>query len=381
MEPLPGAAAELVAQLVEIESVNPKLVPGAPGEGEIARFVAGWLERAGLRVVVEDVEPGRPNVVAVAPGRGGGRSLLLCAHTDTVGTTGMERPLEARIEDGRLYGRGALDMKAGLAAAMLAGRGAVERPLAGDVIVAAVIDEEYASTGADALVAAHKADAAIVTEPTGLDVCVAHKGFVWLEVVVHGRAAHGSLPERGIDAVAKMGHVLVALEELDRSLRAAPSHPLLGSGSLHASLIEGGQGLSSYPERCRLLAERRTVPGETPEEVEAQLRGLLARIAAREPGFRAEVRAFLSRPPFEVAPDAEIVAAVRAAGSAVLGREPALVGNPAWMDSAVLAAAGIPTVILGPGGEGAHAAVEWVELADVERCAEMLLAAAKRFCG
>jgi acetylornithine deacetylase len=356
-------------------------VPGAAGEGEIARYVAGWLERAGLDVSLEEVTPGRPNVVGVARGTGGGRSLLLCAHMDTVGTAGMERPFEARIEGGRLYGRGAFDMKAGLAAAMLAGAAARQRPLAGDVVVAAVVDEEYASAGADALVSGWSADAAIVTEPTGLDICVAHKGFVWLELVVHGRAAHGSMPELGVDAVAKMGHVLVGLERLDQALRAAPSHRLLKSGSLHASLIEGGQELSSYPERCRLLVERRTIPGEAPELVEAQLRALLEEIAGRDAAFRADVRTFLSRPPFEIGADHEIVAAACAAGLEVLGREPAIVGHTAWMDSAVLSVAGIPTVIFGPGGDGAHAAVEWVELADIDRCVEMLLATAQRFCG
>jgi acetylornithine deacetylase len=376
----PTAPTELLARLVEIDSVNARLVAGGGGEAEIGRFVAEWLARAGLDVSVEEAAPGQANVIGVARGSGGGRTLLLCAHTDTVGVAGMERPFEPRIENGRLYGRGAFDMKAGLAAAMLTGAAAAERSLAGDVIVAAVADEEYASAGADALVARYTADAAIVTEPTGLDICVAHKGFVWLEVEVLGHAAHGSMPKLGVDAIAKMGHVLVGLEQLDGSLRANPTHPLLGSGSLHASLIQGGQELSSYPERCVLGVERRSVPGETQEVVEGQIRRLLDDLAARDPAFRGEVRLMFGRPAFEVDPAEEVVVVVREAAMSVLGREPALIGHTAWMDSAVLGAAGIPTVIFGPGGAGAHATVEWVELADLDRCVDVLVATAERFC-
>lgn len=374
------ALVDLLSRLVEIDSVNPDLVPGGAGEGEIASFVAGWLERAGLQVWIEEIAPGRPNVVAVARGTGDGPTLMLNAHTDTVGVAGMERPHDPRVEDGRLYGRGAYDMKGSLAAVMLAGAEAKRRGLPGDVIVTAVVDEEYASIGTDAIVQRWTADAAIVAEPTGFDVCVAHKGFVWLEVETVGRAAHGSRPDLGVDAIAKMGKALVALEELDQWHRARPSHPLLGGGSLHASLIEGGQELSSYPERCLLRVERRTVPGETPEQVEGQIRSLLEDLAAGDPDFQASVTRTFSRGAFEVAEDEPIVSAVRRHAGAALGREPSMVGHFGWMDSAILAGAGIPTVVFGPGGEGAHAAVEWVELGDVKRCADVLVDVAAEFC-
>jgi acetylornithine deacetylase len=370
----------LTAELVAIDSVNPVLVPGGAGEQEIAGFVAGWLERAGLQATLEEAAPGRPNAVGVARGTGGGTSVLLLAHTDTVGVAGMERPHEPRIEDGRLYGRGAYDMKAGLAAIMLAGVEAARRRLRGDVVVAAVADEEHASAGAVALANRWRADAAIVTEPTALDVCVAHKGFAWLEAETHGMAAHGSRPDLGIDAIAKMGHVLVGLEELDRSLRGAPSHRLLGSGSLHASLIEGGQELSSYPARCLLQIERRTVPGETVELVERQVRGVVAAVAARDPDFRADVRTTFSRNPFEVAEDEPVVQAVRESAATVLGRTPRIVGHAAWMDAAILADAGIPSVVIGAGGGGAHAAVEWVELDQAERLVAILVGALASLC-
>ena len=259
-----SGTAELLARLVEIDSTNPALVPGGAGETEIAAFVAGWLRERGLDATVDEVAPGRANAIATARGSGGGRSLLLCAHMDTVGVEGMAAPFEPRIEAGRMQGRGSFDMKGGLAAVMAAAVTAAEAGLRGDVIVAAVCDEEHESIGAEKVAAELTADAAVVTEPTGLEVCVAHKGFVWLDVETAGVAAHGSRPDLGVDAIAAMGEVLVGLTGLGARLAGSRPHPLLGTGSVHASLIEGGQELSSYPERCLLRIERRTVPGETP---------------------------------------------------------------------------------------------------------------------
>jgi acetylornithine deacetylase len=359
---------ELTKQLVAIDSVNPELIPGAAGEAEIARFVAAWLERAGLEVEVDEVAPGRPNVVGLARGSGGGRTLLLNAHMDTVGTAGMERPHEPYVEDGRLYGRGAYDMKASLAAIMLAGAEASRRRLRGDVIVTAVVDEEVASIGTEAVARRHRADGAIVSEPTEMRVAVAHRGFVAFEIETQGRAAHGSRPDLGIDAIARMGHVLVRLDELDRQLRAHPSHSLLTSGSLHASVIEGGQEYSSYPERCLLQGERRTVPGESMEQVEGEIRDLLG-------DLDGTTRVVLARPPFEVEQGEAIVEVVRRHAG-----DGEVVGVPFWADSALLAGAGIPTVLFGPSGEGAHAVVEWVDLAAAERCLEIYIAVAAEFC-
>ena len=373
-------AAELTARLVEIESINPEVVPGGSGEASIAAFVAGWCERAGLETSVVEPAPGRPNVVARARGTGGGRSLLLNAHTDTVGVTGMADPFTPRLEGGRLYGRGAYDMKGSLAACMLAVAEASRRGLRGDVVLTAVSDEEFASVGTEAIAASVMADAAIVTEPTEMQLAVAHRGFVHLEVVTNGRAAHGSRPELGIDAIAKMGRVLVGIEELDRSLRAEPTHRHLGSGSVHASLIEGGQEYSSYPARCILQAERRTVPGETVEQVEGELRVIVERAGADDPDFAADVRSLASRMPFEIEEDEELVQLVRGHAAAALGSDPAIVGVPFWADSALLAGAGIPTVLFGPSGEGAHAEVEWVDVGDLERCVEIYLAVASELC-
>ncbi|HET6172960.1 MAG TPA: M20/M25/M40 family metallo-hydrolase [Gaiellales bacterium] len=370
----------LVAELVAIDSVNPELVPGGAGEMEVARFIAGWLEAAGVEARIEEVAPGRANVIGIARGTGGGRRLLLNGHTDTVGHDGYERPLEPRVEGDRLYGRGGFDMKGGTAAALWACVEAAQLELPGDVIVAAVCDEEFASIGTQAVAAEIWADAAIVTEPTALEVCVAHKGFAWLDVEVAGRAAHGSQPQLGVDAIAKAGRVLTGIEQLGRRLAAEPGHALLGPGSVHASLIEGGQELSSYPERCLVRLERRTVPGEDAELVERQVRDLVDQAAAADPELRAEVRTTLVRSPFEIGTDAEIVRLVSGHAERVLGTVPPVIGWAAWMDSAILAGADIPTVIFGPAGEGAHAVVEWVDLASVERCAEVLVAVAQEFC-
>jgi acetylornithine deacetylase len=371
---------ELLRQLVAIDSINPDLVPGGVGEENIARFIAGWFHQAGLEVVWDKAVPGRPNVIGIARGTGGGRSLLLNAHMDTVGVVGMERPHDPFIQDNRLYGRGAYDMKAGLAAIMAAGADAKKRSLRGDVIVTAVADEEYASIGTASIVKHWHADAAIVTEPTELNICTAHKGFVWLDIETEGVAAHGSRPDLGVDAIVKMGKILVGLDELDRSLRSAPSHHLLGSGSVHASLIEGGQELSSYPRHCFLSVERRTVPGETLQKVEAELPEIFGRIAVSDSTFKATVKTSMVRDPFEASLDEPIVQTVLRKATRILGQEPTEIGQTGWMDSALLSAAGIPTIIFGPGGEGAHAVIEWSNLDHVERCAEILVAVAEEFC-
>jgi acetylornithine deacetylase len=372
----------LLHMLISIDSINPSLVPGARGEGELARAIANWFSEHGIEVHIEEtVEPGRPNVVAVVRGSGNGRSLLLNGHMDVVGVSGMEQPFTARIEGNRLYGRGAQDMKGGLAALMLAAAHAKRLPLRGDVMLAAVADEEYASRGTEALVQRWSADAAIVAEPTALDLVIAHKGFVWLEVETYGIAAHGSLPHVGIDAIAKMGKVLVALEDLQQQLSQSSGHTLLGTGSIHASLIEGGQELSTYPAHCKLGIERRTIPGETPALVEAEIQHILRMICDTDHTFQASFRATFSREPLEVSPDTEIVQVLLRQTQKVLGHEPGLAGMSGWMDAALLSEVGIPTVVFGPTGEGLHGAVEWVDLDSVQACYEAVLATIEEFCG
>jgi acetylornithine deacetylase len=366
--------AELVGALVAIDSVNPDLVPGGAGEAQVAAFIADWMRDAGLEVEIDEAAPGRPSVVGIARGSGGGRSLMLNGHIDTVNVEDMERPFEPVVRDGRLYGRGGYDMKAGVAACLIAAERLAGEGLAGDVIVTAVADEEYASIGTRSVLKRWSADAAIVTEPTALRVCVAHKGFVWAEVETRGRAAHGSRPAEGVDAITQMAPALGRLAELQAALDAAPGHALVGSGSVHASLIEGGQELSSYPARCTLSLERRTEPGESAEDFRRECEALTEGIAD------AEVRMGLVRPPFSVDPDEDVVTAVTRAAEAVTGRPAEPYGETYWMDAALLQAAGIPTVVFGPAGHGAHAVDEWVDLASVDACADGLVAAASELC-
>jgi acetylornithine deacetylase len=376
---MPSTLTQLLSELVAIDSVNPSLVDGGAGEAEIAVFVAGWARDAGLEAEVLEATPGRPSVIARARGSGGGRALLLCGHLDTVNIDGMTDPLTPRIDGDRLYGRGAYDMKAGVAAALVAAREAAELALRGDVVVAAVADEEHASLGVQEALHSLAADAAIVTEPTEMELVVAHKGFVWAEIEVTGVAAHGSRPHLGVDAIVKMGPVLSGLAALDEAL-GERTHPLLGRGSVHASVIEGGLELSSYPGRCVLGLERRTLPGETAADVERELAELLDRCRAADPQLVAEQRTLLVREPFEVDPESELVAAVRAAATEVLGADPPIAGASYWADAAFIAAAGIPTVMFGPSGEGAHALEEWVRLSDTERVKDTLVAVARRVC-
>jgi acetylornithine deacetylase len=377
---------DLLAQLVSIDSRNPALVPGGPGETAITSVAADFLRAAGLEVDLAEPQLGRPSAIGRLKGLGGGRNLLLNAHTDTVGFGAMADPLAPRIEDGRLYGRGAYDMKSGLAAVLVAAAELARGPrLLGDLIVTIVADEEHASLGTEAAIAhlqaigAH-ADGAIITEPTDMRLCLAHRGFAWATITTHGRAAHGSRRADGVDAIAHMGRVLVALEQFDRELQARPAHPLLESGALHASLIDGGTELSTYPSRCVLQIERRTLPGETAESVAGELAAILNELCAADSQFSAEVELTLFRPPMETVASEPIAAALAGAAEAVLGAPPPAIGATWWMDSALLQAAGIPTAIFGPRGAGAHADVEWVDLASVQACTDVLVAAARVFC-
>jgi acetylornithine deacetylase len=370
----------LLSSLVATDSVNPSLVAGGAGEHEIATVIEAWADDAGLVTERLEETPGRPSVLVRARGAGGGRTLLLCGHVDTVNVEGMAAPHAPRIDGDRLYGRGAYDMKAGVAAALMAAREASRLELAGDVVVAAVADEEHASLGVQEALRHVTADAAVVTEPTELELAVAHKGFVWSEVEVTGRSAHGSRPHLGIDAILKMGAVLNELERLDRALTDR-THPLLGRASVHASLIEGGVELSSYPAHCRLGLERRTLPGETGRQIEAEIESLLERCRGADPAFEASHGTLLVREPFEIEQDQELVALVAEAAVEVLPGPPKIGGASYWADAAFIAAAGIPTVLFGPGGEGAHAVEEWVSLSDTEAVARTLVSLAARFCG
>jgi acetylornithine deacetylase/succinyl-diaminopimelate desuccinylase family protein len=372
---------ELARNLVRINSVNPRLVPGAPGEEQIALFIHQFLERHGVASEMVEAEPGRPNVVARLPGAGDGPSLLLCCHMDTVSAEGMAEPFEARVDQGRLYGRGAHDVKGGLAA-MLAATVVLSkgRPRGGEIVAAAVVDEEYRSAGAEALVRSLQADAAVVFEPSDLKVLVAHKGFAWFDIETHGVAAHGSRPSEGVDAIVHMGRVLVALEALDARLRSIPAHPYLGTPSVHASLIEGGRELSSYPDRCLLQLERRTIPGEMESDGGSELQELLGRLSEEDPRFHAECQLRFARPPYEISTSHALPQAMARAVERATQRGVEFGGLTAWTDSAILASAAIPSVIFGPGGAGLHALEEYAQVQDLFDCRDVLVELAQEYC-
>jgi acetylornithine deacetylase len=377
-----GYITRVLQGLVRINSVNPVLDPSAPGEREIAHFVGALMNEIGAEVRYHEPRAGRVSVVARLRGSKPGRSLMLNAHADTVDVGGMDDPFSGEIRDGRLYGRGAFDMKGGLAAMLGAVKALADAgsPHGGEILLAAVADEEYASLGTEELVRHYRPDAAIVTKPTALDVCLAHKGFAWFEVTTRGRAAHGSRYDLGIDANMRMGRVLADLDALERELRSRTPHPLVGPPSLHAATLAGGSGLSTYAASCRLRIERRTIPGESREMVTDEVRRLLRRQVERDKSFQADFEVLLVREPFEVSEDAAIVRALTEASTAVLGRRPAYVGQTPWMDAALLAAAGAETVVMGATGEGAHAKEEWVDLASVHQLAGCLAEAALLYC-
>ena len=377
---LSGDLQKLVCELVAIESVNPDLVATGSGESKIAAFVASWLATEGLAVQVVEPLPGRASVIGVLAGAGGGMSLMLNAHMDTVGAGGMKDPFTPVVREGRVYGRGAYDMKGSLAAIMIAAREAKKLKLHGDLIVAAVADEEVASVGTAAVLKRVEADAAIVTEPTEMRLCLAHKGFAWLEVETRGVAAHGSRADLGVDAVGHMGRILTGVLELDRRLRAGRGHLLLGTGTIHASLIEGGQELSTYPARCVVKLERRTIPGEDGASALREIEEVIAAARVADPALEASAELLMERPPSQLGADSFVTEAVEKAATEELRRQPEVIGVAYWMDMALSNAMGIPTVAFGPSGEGAHADVEWVDLASLETCVQVYLRTAELLC-
>jgi acetylornithine deacetylase len=374
---------DLLDALVRIDSSNPSLSDEGPGESAVAAHVANWATAAGLRVEVVERTPGRPNILVHGGQSSGGRTLLLCGHLDTVGLSGMDQAFVPRVENDRLYARGAYDMKAGLAAALVACRDAAASDISGEVVVAAVADEEHASLGIQEVLAHLRSgtliDAAIVTEPTELQIGTGHRGFVWTEVEVAGVAAHGSRPHLGVDAILNAGPVLVAFGELNRQLAKRP-HPFLGPGNLHGSLIDGGTEESTIPDRCVFIVERRTLPGETVETVEADVDALLDACRVANPTLDVISRTILAREPLETPQTADIVTSLQGATRLVSGQPAPIAPMSYWADSAFIAAAGISTVLYGPDGDGAHADIEWVSLAGTETCTHVLTETAAEYC-
>jgi acetylornithine deacetylase len=380
----PGDVRALTETLVRIDSRNPTLVPGAPGESGCAHVLAEVLGGWGFRLEWQHVRDGRSNLLArIGAAQRGAPTLMFNGHLDVVGTDAMDHPPFVPTVDGdRLYGRGSCDMKAGVAAMCVAAWQAATTSIRGEIIVAAVIDEEFESLGTRAMLErGTRADLAVVTEPTRLAICPAHRGFVWLEFTVTGRAAHGSRYDIGIDAIQHASHILAALDRFQTTVLTTRSHPLLGRPSLHASTIVGGVGWSTYPEQCVLRVERRTLPGETTESVLAETEQLLAAVRSNEPALSVTVRVDTAQGPSDVPVHAPLVQRLSAAYSAVRGAQPAVEGLSAWTDAALLNDAGIPAVCFGPGDIAlAHAATEFVPLSEIDAATDVLTAFARDWC-
>lgn len=369
-------------KLVQINSVNPSLEAGGGGEEEIGQFISEELSLLGIQHEVDTIAEKRVNVTATIPGSGSGRSLILNAHMDTVGTAGMDAPFSGELKNGNLYGRGSYDMKASIAAILCAAKTLIDegQKLGGDLILSFVADEEYESIGAKQFVEKYRADAAIVTEPTDLQICLAHRGFGVFKITTHGKTAHGGKHRLGVDANTGMGLLVAELHKYGKKLPQELKHPLCGEASMHIPLIEGGNSLFIYSNRCTAHLERRTLPGETEQSVMDELKRIIKNLEKTEPDFKASIEPLIWRDPYEIDPDRLIVKHVESASDTVLKKPSNFIGHTWWEDSAIFGKAGIDTVILGPAGGGIHEAEEWVELESVDNLSEILYRTAVDFC-
>lgn len=375
---------ELLQDLIRIESINPKLAKQGSGEIKIANYIGKYLKKLGIEVKFQDVDEKRKNVIGLLKGNGKGRSLMLNGHTDTVSIHGMEiEPFNPQYKKGRVYGRGALDMKCGLAAMIIAVKSIIESEikLNGDLILAFVADEEYASLGTERLIKEYFADAAIVCEPSYLQIVIAHKGFAWIKIGVNGKAAHGSLPGFGIDAIVKAGKFLVKVEDLEKNILSKKKHPLVGLPSIHASLINGGIEISTYPDFCEIQLERRTLPGEDREFVIEEIKNLINKLSLEDNKFNAEFDVFFYRSALEVSENEPIVNSLIKAYQKNIKHEFKLGGFSGWTDASLLNDAGIPTILFGPKGIGAHGSIEYVDFKSVVMTTKVLIDTIINFCG
>lgn len=388
------AAVELAVELVRTDTVNPGLVPGAAGEGAAVDLLVRRLERSGfgVQVVCPAGTSGRPSLIARQAGTGGGRSLLLNGHLDTVGVAGMTEPFAGCVvgdrRTGRLLGRGACDMKAGVAAMVAAAETTAAAGTAGDIVLALVADEEHDSLGTEAVLrhlGGRLPDACLVGEPTWLDLAVAHRGYAVIEVAFTGRAAHSSQASLGVNALTHLGHLITAIEWRDAQLDVGPAHPVAGTGSLMTTVVRGGTSPFVLADSAVAVVERRTVPGEAAADGLADIDSILAAMRRDDPSVQAVATMSLSREAWEYNPDSPAGSALAGLLVQTLGARHGSVSKqiavPYWMDSALWEAAGVPTVVCGPAGGGMHAADEWVDLAQVRAYAEALVDTIREFCG
>jgi acetylornithine deacetylase/succinyl-diaminopimelate desuccinylase family protein len=373
----------LSQQLIRIDSSNPNLSrAGGAGEGAIANYITAWLDHRDIESHRLENTAGRPSIVGIVRGRGGGKSLMLNGHIDTVTTIGYKGdPFNPEIHDGSIYGRGAFDMKCGIASALVTLVRCQAAHLSGDVLVAAVADEEHLSMGTtEILEAGWTADGAVVCEPTQQFVTLDHNGFVWIEVDILGKAAHGSRYDLGVDAISKAGHFLAKIDRYAQELLKRTPTSECGTGSLHASLIQGGEEISSYPAKCTIGIERRTVPGETPEAIEAEFQEILDHIKDTVEDFKYNFRVTMSRPPFHVDQENCFVKSALTSIRKSLNKPVEIKAERAWTDCALLSEKGIPALLFGCDGGGAHAATEWATIKSVYEVTDATTRIAMDFC-
>ncbi len=370
---------EALSDLVKINSINPSLDDKGNGEWEVAHYIAEKLQAIGWNSSIDTISEGRCNVVCHISGVGSGKSLILNAHMDTVGVEGMRDPFGATIKDGKLFGRGAYDMKGSIAAILGVAKAIHDNTiqLPGSLILSFVADEEYESVGTTEFLKKYTADACIVTEPTDLDICLGHRGFGVYQISTEGVIAHGGLNKIGIDANLKMGKVLHEIDIISEKLKAK-THPLVGEASIHVPIINGGQSLFIYSGKCTIHVERRTLPGETENDVLQQLQSMLDKIAREDSDFKSELKQIIWRNPHEILREAPISKTLISCIPA--DQNASFVGHSWWEDSGLFGQAGIDTVIIGPKGGGIHQQEEWVELTSVHQLSQILLKTYMEFC-
>jgi acetylornithine deacetylase/succinyl-diaminopimelate desuccinylase-like protein len=377
----PEVVIELISDLVRIDSVTPWLVAGGAGEGEVVDYFTQWVSDLPVEVRVEEIEPGRKNFLATLRGTGDGPTICLNAHSDTVGYAGWpDEALVPRLEGDRLYGLGSADDKGCCAIALLVLRqlATSSEPLRGDLVVACVADEEGVSIGTEHLVTMLRADYAIVLEPDGLPkVVVEHQGFGWLDIEVTGRAAHGSAPDEGVDAIVGLSHILTRLHAW--ALEHFVESPDLRSGAtvFHTGTVSGGTDYATYPSRATVGIEIGSQPGETMADRVREIEAIIADVATVMPGLVGEVRVRLNREPFVASGHEALLESLNQSARTHLGHELEPVGMNAWTDAALMQSAGIPTVMLGPLGGNFHSPNEWVSVPDVVVLVDILVDAVK----
>jgi acetylornithine deacetylase/succinyl-diaminopimelate desuccinylase-like protein len=381
-------APKIASELVRIPSVNPSMAEGSTakrtraaeaqaGEAGIADYLERFFRDLGVRVESQEIAPGRRNVLAWIAGDGAARTILFDAHQDTVSASGMEiPPFAGEIHGGKLFGRGACDVKGGMAAMLFAvRRAAMEKPKgAAAVMLACTVDEEHSFGGVRRLLAGPwirgKPAMAVVAEPTSLDVVIAHKGLMHWEVSTRGLSCHSASPELGDNAIYRMAKVVSVLEQYAQELRKDPGHPLLGGPTMIAGVIHGGTSTNVVPSSCVVEIDRRLVPGESPEKALLACREAVSSVLGNDfPVVFHEP--WLTAPALNTPPESEVARLAEKAAAGVRGaRSPR--GVPYGTDASALSAGGIPSAVLGPGDIAqAHTRDEWIDLDQIEMAAEI----------